>query len=60
MLSVLCKGSTRNACCRGCAWNRPIDELLEEEGVQVDSVRRYHFGTTYMVVARPGRRKEEK
>jgi methyltransferase OMS1 len=42
---------------RGCAWNRPIDELLEDEGLEIESVRRYHFGTTYMIVARPGRRK---
>lgn len=37
----------------GCRWNRSIDELVAEAGLQVVSVSRWHFGTTYRIEARP-------
>lgn len=37
----------------GCQWNRDMEALVREAGLEVDSVGRWHFGTTYMIVARP-------
>jgi methyltransferase OMS1 len=37
----------------GCSWNRDYGAVMEDAGLVVESVRRFHFGTTYMVVARP-------
>ena len=39
----------------GCRWNRSIEALVHKAGLQVVSVSRWHFGTTYMIEARPGR-----
>uniref|UniRef100_M4BCC2 Methyltransferase type 11 domain-containing protein n=1 Tax=Hyaloperonospora arabidopsidis (strain Emoy2) TaxID=559515 RepID=M4BCC2_HYAAE len=38
----------------GCHWNRDILKLIDQAGLEVESVRRFHFGTTYYVVAKPG------
>ncbi|KAJ1570000.1 Methyltransferase-like protein 7B [Nowakowskiella sp. JEL0078] len=37
----------------GCWWNRDILEVVEKAGLQVETVKRFHFGTTYLVVAHP-------
>ncbi|CUS14851.1 unnamed protein product [Tuber aestivum] len=37
----------------GCWWNRDIGELVERSGLKLLEVRRYHFGTTWWVVAVP-------
>lgn len=38
----------------GCVWNRDIAEIVHaSEDVEVVSVQTFHFGTTYLVVARP-------
>lgn len=36
----------------GCYWNRDILKLVRESGLRVEEVRRQHFGTTYVIVAR--------
>lgn len=36
----------------GCSWNRDILGLVKEAGLEVESVQRWHFGTTYVIVAR--------
>eukprot|EP01060_Flectonema_neradi_P007475 TRINITY_DN15217_c0_g1_i1.p1 TRINITY_DN15217_c0_g1~~TRINITY_DN15217_c0_g1_i1.p1 ORF type:complete len:272 (+),score=38.45 TRINITY_DN15217_c0_g1_i1:23-838(+) len=38
----------------GCIWNKPIDLFVKESGLDVIISRRYHFGTTYYYIARPG------
>jgi methyltransferase OMS1, mitochondrial len=38
----------------GCVWNRDLDKILDESGLQVDALHTWHFGTTYYVVCRPG------
>lgn len=37
----------------GCHWNRDILALVAAAGLEVETVRRFHFGTTYYIVARP-------
>lgn len=37
----------------GCWWNRDILELVHEAGLEVDSCSRWHFGSTYVITARP-------
>lgn len=39
----------------GCHWNRDILALVEKAGLEVETVQRFHFGTTYYIVAKPGR-----
>ncbi|EPX71234.1 methyltransferase [Schizosaccharomyces octosporus yFS286] len=35
----------------GCVWNRNILELIEESNLELDSCKRYNFGTTYVIKA---------
>lgn len=35
----------------GCEWNRPIDKLVLESGLVIESISRWHFGTTYVIHA---------
>ncbi|KAG0131131.1 S-adenosyl-L-methionine-dependent methyltransferase [Tuber indicum] len=37
----------------GCWWNRDVGELVERSGLRVLEVKRYHFGTTWWIVAVP-------
>ncbi|GLI64441.1 hypothetical protein VaNZ11_007711 [Volvox africanus] len=37
----------------GCMWNKDILELIRQAGLQVDKVTRWHFGTSYYIIARP-------
>lgn len=41
----------------GCVWNRDLDAILaaavDNNVLQIETVRKFHFGTTYYVVARP-------
>ncbi|CAH0474145.1 unnamed protein product [Peronospora belbahrii] len=37
----------------GCHWNRDILMLVKEAGLEVETVYRFHFGTTYYIVAKP-------
>lgn len=37
----------------GCWWNRDLAAVIAASGLRVESMRRFHFGTTYYVVARP-------
>ena len=44
----------------GCYWNRDILAIVREAGLEVQSVARYHLGTTYVIVAAPPRRRRLK
>ena len=35
----------------GCWWNRDILQAVEQAGLRVESMSRWHFGTTYCIVA---------
>ncbi|KAI9104699.1 S-adenosyl-L-methionine-dependent methyltransferase [Phlyctochytrium arcticum] len=37
----------------GCWWNRDIDSMVEAAGLEIVESRRYHFGTTVWIVAKP-------
>ncbi|KAI5811622.1 S-adenosyl-L-methionine-dependent methyltransferase [Peziza echinospora] len=42
----------------GCWWNRDIEGLLKESGLQVDKITRYYMGTMYWIEASPRRQKK--
>ncbi|KAF0697997.1 Aste57867_11328 [Aphanomyces stellatus] len=50
---VLDKFALKHAERWGCFWNRDILQIVADAGLQVESVYRFHFGTTYYIVARP-------
>lgn len=37
----------------GCDWAKDIDKIVEEAGLEVLQRQRWHFGTTYVYVAKP-------
>lgn len=37
----------------GCVWNRDLDKIIEDSGLEVETLRTWHYGTTYYVVCRP-------
>ncbi|KAI9792830.1 MAG: hypothetical protein M1816_001562 [Peltula sp. TS41687] len=37
----------------GCWWNRDIGRIVEESGLEVVRIKRFHFGTTWWVELRP-------
>eukprot|EP00158_Paraphelidium_tribonemae_P004447 Partr_v1_DN26761_c2_g1_i2_m8822 putative Methyltransferase len=37
----------------GCWWNRDIEALVEASDLEIEYSSRWHFGTTYYIVARP-------
>ncbi|GLC72044.1 hypothetical protein PLESTF_001198100 [Pleodorina starrii] len=37
----------------GCLWNKDILAIVKKAGLRVDKVTRWHFGTSYFIVARP-------
>ena len=47
------KNAERHAKNWGCVWNRDIDQILNDAGLQIDTLQTWHFGTTYYVVCRP-------
>ena len=40
----------------GCWWNKDIGRIVEEAGLEVVALKRYHFGTTWWVELRPKRK----
>lgn len=47
------KNAERHAKNWGCVWNRDLDQIVEDSGLQVDTLHTWHFGTTYYMVCRP-------
>jgi methyltransferase OMS1, mitochondrial len=37
----------------GCWWNRDIGQIIEQSGLEVVEIKRYHLGTTWRAVLRP-------
>jgi methyltransferase OMS1 len=48
------KHAERHAKNWGCVWNRDLDQVLEESGLRLETLRTWHFGTTYYVICTPG------
>eukprot|EP01063_Lacrimia_lanifica_P024316 TRINITY_DN32244_c0_g1_i1.p1 TRINITY_DN32244_c0_g1~~TRINITY_DN32244_c0_g1_i1.p1 ORF type:complete len:297 (+),score=87.47 TRINITY_DN32244_c0_g1_i1:50-940(+) len=40
----------------GCVWNKPIASLIDQAGLDVEYMKRWHFGTTYYCIAHPSKR----
>ncbi|EWM25919.1 GDP-L-fucose synthetase [Nannochloropsis gaditana] len=57
---ILDKNSHRHTARWGCVWNRDIESLCHDAGLEVTSISRWHFGTTYMIHAKPGRREADR
>lgn len=38
----------------GCWWNRDIGQIVQESGLEVVEVQRWHLGTTWRVILKPG------
>lgn len=53
--SILDNLAAAHADRHGCWWNRDIGEIVEQSGLEVVEVKRYHLGTTWRVVLRPKR-----
>ncbi|VEU42999.1 unnamed protein product [Pseudo-nitzschia multistriata] len=51
--NYLDKNAERHAKNWGCVWNRDLDKIIEESGLEVENLQNWHFGTTYYVVCRP-------
>mmetsp|Transcript_24803 Transcript_24803/g.44917 ORF Transcript_24803/g.44917 Transcript_24803/m.44917 type:complete len:344 (-) Transcript_24803:12-1043(-) len=52
--TYLDKHAERHAMNWGCVWNRDIDQIVQDAGLQIESRSTWHFGTTYYIVCRPG------
>ena len=50
---VLDSNADAHACKWGCHWNRDMSALVRDAGLEIDSISRWHFGTTYLIVAKP-------
>jgi len=43
----------------GCRWNRDIEGLVKEAGLEITSMERWHFGTTFVIrISKEGKVKE--
>jgi len=49
----------RHAMNWGCVWNRDIEAIVRQSGLEIESIWKWHFGTTYYVICRPGKWKCE-
>ena len=50
--NYLDKHAERHAKNWGCCWNRDLDDIVKQSGLQVETLSTWHFGTTYYVVLR--------
>ena len=57
--NILDMTAAKHADRRGCWWNRDIDRYVEESGLVVESMRRRHFGTLWIIEAKPKVKRNE-
>ena len=50
---ILDKSAPRHANKHGCWWNKDIGKIVEDSGLEIVTIKRYHFGTTWWVELRP-------
>jgi methyltransferase OMS1, mitochondrial len=51
---ILDANASKHAHNWGCIWNKDIEGMLRtSEGVEIVSISRWHFGTTYIIEAKP-------
>jgi methyltransferase OMS1, mitochondrial len=53
--NYLDKHAERHAKNWGCIWNRDIQDLLEQSGLESEAFHTWHFGTTYYLVCKPNK-----
>lgn len=53
--NYLDKTAERHAKNWGCVYNRDLDQILEDSGLQLETLHTWHFGTTYYIVCRPNK-----
>lgn len=58
--SILDKFAGKHAHKWGCEWNRDIEKLVQDAGFEIQTIRRFHFGTTYYIIAKPTRERVAK
>ncbi|KAF2033714.1 S-adenosyl-L-methionine-dependent methyltransferase [Setomelanomma holmii] len=51
--NLLDKSAPAHADEHGCWWNKDIGEIVEESGLEVVTIRRYNFGTTWWIELKP-------
>lgn len=51
--NYLDKYAERHASNWGCVWNRDLDRIIQDAGLEIEKLDTWHFGTTYYVVCRP-------
>ena len=51
--NYLDKNAERHAKNWGCVWNRDLDQIVKDSGLQLETLHTWHFGTTYYMVCRP-------
>ncbi|SLM34879.1 S-adenosyl-L-methionine-dependent methyltransferase-like [Lasallia pustulata] len=56
---LLDKTAPAHADRHGCWWNRDIGKIVEESGLEVVKIKRYHLGTTWWVELKPKKRVEK-
>lgn len=52
------KNAERHAKNWGCVWNRDLDDIMAKASIRIESLTKWHFGTTYYVICRPNLAKE--
>jgi len=53
LADYLDKYAERHAKKWGCVWNRDILKIIEEAGLEIETLHTFHFGTTYYIVCKP-------
>lgn len=53
LTAYLDKYAERHARNWGCCWNRDIERIVADAGLEVERRRMFHFGTTYYLVCKP-------
>ena len=50
---ILDKTAPGHADKHGCWWNRDIGKIVEDSGLDIIEIKRYHFGTTWWIELQP-------
>ena len=53
MSNFLDRHAEQHAAHWGCVWNRDLEALVEQANLEIDTMHKFHFGTTYYMVCRP-------
>jgi hypothetical protein len=51
--NILDRYASAHASQWGCYWNRDIEKIVRDAGLTIVVTKRFHFGTTYFIIATP-------